>query len=81
MKLSLVVLLPVVGALIPPLAIQAGRNVCTTVTAAITGLALVILLTEAPAVCCGGVPQTHMSGLTQHGRSGWLLADGHGQVV
>lgn len=76
MKLSLVVLLPVVGALIPPLAIQAGRNVCTTVTAVITGLALVILLTEAPAVYSGGVPQTNMSWLPQLGLSVSLFVDG-----
>jgi multicomponent K+:H+ antiporter subunit A len=78
MKLILIIFLPFVGALVPPLAIQAGRNVCTAATAAVTGLALVILLTEAPTVYSGGVPRTDIPWLPQLGLSLSFFVDGLG---
>jgi len=78
MKLALIVLIPFIGALIPPLAVRAGRNVCTAATAAVTGLSLVILLTEAPAVYSGSVPQVNFSWLPQLGLSFSFFIDGLG---
>jgi len=78
MKLALIVLIPFIGALIPLLAIRAGRNVCTAATAAVTGLSLVLLLTEAPAVYSGAIPQVAMAWLPQLGLSLSFFVDGLG---
>jgi multicomponent K+:H+ antiporter subunit A len=78
MKLALVVFLPFLGALVPPLAIRAGRNVCTAATVAVTGLALVILLTEAPTVYSGSVPRTDVPWLPHLGLSLSFFVDGLG---
>jgi len=78
MKLALIVLIPFIGALIPLLAIRAGRNVCTAATAAVTGLALIMLLTEAPAVYSGQVPQTSIPWIPQLGLSLSFFVDGLG---
>ena len=73
MKLALVILLPFFGALVPPLAIRAGRNACTAATAAVTGLALVILLTEASTVYSGSAPRSDVPWLPQLGLSAVVL--------
>jgi multicomponent K+:H+ antiporter subunit A len=78
MKLALVILLPFFGALIPPLAIRAGRNACTAATAAVTGLALVILLTEASTVYSGSAPRSDVPWLPQLGLSLSFFVDGLG---
>lgn len=78
MKLLLVTLLPFLGSLLPPIAIKAGRNVCTATTAAITALALVILLTEAPTVYSGGVARMDVPWLPQLGLSLSFFVDGLG---
>lgn len=78
MKLALVILLPFFGALVPPLAIRAGRNACTAATAAVTGLALVILLTEASTVYSGGAPRSDLPWLPQLGLSLSFFVDGLG---
>ena len=78
MKLALIVLIPFIGALLPPLTIQAGRNVCTIATAAVTALALVILLTQVPLVYSGGVAQTSMAWVPQLGLSFSFFVDGLG---
>ena len=76
MKLALIVLIPFVGALIPPLAIQAGRNVCTAATAAVTALSLLILLTEAPAIYAGTAAQTSLQWVPSLGLSLSFYVDG-----
>jgi multicomponent K+:H+ antiporter subunit A len=76
MKLALIVLIPFIGALIPPLAIQAGRNACTAATAAVTALSLLILLTEAPAVYAGTAAQTSFQWLPTLGLSLSFFVDG-----
>jgi len=78
MKLALIVLTPFIGALIPLLAIRAGRNICAAATAAVTGLSLVILLTEVPTVYSGGIPQASMQWLPQLGLSLSFFVDGLG---
>lgn len=78
MKLALVTFLPFLGALLPPIAIKAGRNVCATATAAVTALALVILLTEAPAVYAGHVTRFDIPWLPQLGLSLSFFIDGLG---
>lgn len=78
MKLALIVVIPFIGALIPPLAIRAGRNVCTVATAAVTALSLAVLLTAAPAVYSGEVPQASVQWLPQLGLSLSFFVDGLG---
>jgi multicomponent K+:H+ antiporter subunit A len=78
MSLALVVLVPLLGALVPPLAIRAGRNVCTAATAAVSGLSLAILLTHAPAVYGGEVPRVFVPWLPALGLSLSFFADGLG---
>ena len=78
MKLLLVTFLPFLGALLPPIAIKAGRNVCTAATAAVTALTLVILLTEAPTVYSGGVARMDIPWLPQLGLSLSFFVDGLG---
>ncbi len=55
MSLALIAALPFLGALLPGLMIRAGRNVCATVTFAVTALALIGLMLHAPAVMRGEV--------------------------
>ena len=50
MSLALIAALPFLGALLPGLMIRAGRNSCATITFSVTGLALIGLLMNAPAV-------------------------------
>src|SRR5690606_37242948 len=78
MKLALVTFLPFLGALLPPIAIKAGRNACTAATAAVTALALVILLTEAPTVYSGGVARMDVPWLPHLGLSLSFFVDGLG---
>jgi multicomponent K+:H+ antiporter subunit A len=78
MKLALIVLIPFVGALVPLLAIRAGRNICTAATAAVTGLSLIVLLSEVPAVYSGRVPQMSIGWLPQLGLSLSFFVDGLG---
>jgi multicomponent K+:H+ antiporter subunit A len=78
MKLALIVFLPLIGALVPPLAIRAGRNVCTAATATVTGLSLAILLTAAPAVYSGEASRASVPWLPQLGLSLSFFVDGLG---
>ena len=69
MNLAFIVLIPFVGALLPLLAIRAGRNVCTAATAAVSALSLLILLAEGPAVYAGEIPKFAVEWLPQLGLS------------
>lgn len=53
MSLAAIVLLPFLGAVLPPLMIRAGRDACTAVTLVVTAIALAALLVHAPAVFDG----------------------------
>ena len=78
MMLALVVFTPLIGALVPLLAIRAGRNTCSAATAAVTGLSLVLLLTEGLAVYSGEVPRASVPWVPQLGLSLSFFADGLG---
>jgi multicomponent K+:H+ antiporter subunit A len=69
MLLAFVTLTPFLGAVVPLLAIRFGRNFCAIATGAVTLTALVLLLTEAPAIYRGevitwGVPWLPMIGMS-----------------
>jgi multicomponent K+:H+ antiporter subunit A len=53
MALSLIILLPLFGALLPPLFIRLGRTACAWSAALLAGTALAILLYHSPAVFAG----------------------------
>lgn len=78
MSLFLVVALPFLGALLPGLMNQAGRQACAGVTFTITLAALVGLLTNAPAVLSGEVVQTGVDWLPALGLNVNLMLDGLG---
>ncbi len=76
--LFVIALLPFLGALVPGLMIRAGRNACAMFTAAPTALALILLLTLAPAVLRGEVIQAEANWLPQLGLSASFFLDGLG---
>ena len=78
MSLALVVLIPFIGAVLPSLAIRGGRNVCAAATAAVTGLSLVLLLTEIPSVYSGEVSRSAVQWLPRLGLSFSFFVDGLG---
>ncbi len=78
MSLALVVLLPFIGAILPPLMIRSGRTVCATVTGSVTLSSLVLLLIHAPAVYRGEVPVVAYEWLPSLGLRFSFFADGFG---
>ena len=78
MNPALIVFIPLLGACLPLLAIRAGRNVCTGATAAVSGLALLVLLAEAVAVYSGEVSRVWVPWLPQVGLSLSFFIDGLG---
>jgi multicomponent K+:H+ antiporter subunit A len=53
MHLALIALIPLAGAVLPPLAVRSGRNLCTAVTVAVSLASLALLMASAPAVFDG----------------------------
>jgi multicomponent K+:H+ antiporter subunit A len=78
MTLLLVVLLPFLGALLPPLLIRSGRNTCAVAAGSVTLLALVLLLSHAPEVFSGQVPKVSLAWAPAVGLSLSVFADGLG---
>lgn len=78
MTLLLVVLIPFLGALLPPLVIRSGRNTCAMVTGCVSLLALALLLLHAPAVFSGAVPKVNVPWVPSMGLSLSVFADGLG---
>lgn len=78
MSLALIVILPFLGALLPPLLIRAGRNACATGTLATSLLAFLLLLTHAPAVFRGEVVHARWDWLPQLGLNVNFFLDGLG---
>jgi multicomponent K+:H+ antiporter subunit A len=76
--LILIALLPFIGALVPGLMIRAGRNACASFTAVPTAIALILLLTYAPAVLDGQVIKAEVTWLPQLGLSASFFLDGLG---
>jgi len=78
MDVALIALLPLAGALLAPLTIRSGRNVCAIVAGSTTLIALALLLTHAPAVFAGAVVRAPMPWLPQIGLSFSFFIDGLG---
>ena len=66
MTLALIAALPFLGALLPGLTIRAGRTACATGAAAFTGLALLLLAMQAPAVLRGEVVTARIDWQRRH---------------
>jgi multicomponent K+:H+ antiporter subunit A len=78
MSIAFLPLIPLLAAILPPLAIRAGRTTCTVVTAGATLAALVLLLTTAPAVFRGEIVSAHFEWVPQIGLNYSLFVDGLG---
>ncbi|MEX2408512.1 MAG: hydrogen gas-evolving membrane-bound hydrogenase subunit E, partial [Rhodovibrionaceae bacterium] len=78
MSVALIVALPFLGALLPGLMIRAGRNACAATTGAVTLLAFILLLIEAPAVMSGEVIQYRIEWLPALGLHATFFLDGLG---
>jgi multicomponent K+:H+ antiporter subunit A len=78
MMLALLILIIFAGAIIPPLAIHAGRNICTAATATITLAALSTLLSFAPDVVSGEIPVWKAEWVSRLGLSLSFFVDGLG---
>ena len=78
MSLALIAALPFVGALLPGLAIRAGRNACALATAAVTALALALVVGHAPEVLGGAVITSRIDWLPGLGLAANFMLDGLG---
>ncbi len=78
MNPALIVLIPLLGACIPLLAIRGGRNLCTGATAAVSALALLMLLAGGWAVQHGEVPRFTLPWVPGAGLSLSFFIDGLG---
>jgi multicomponent K+:H+ antiporter subunit A len=78
MSLTLIVLLPFLGALLPAIMIRAGRNTCTVATGSVTLLALILLASLAPAVMAGEVIHVRYEWLPALGLNVNFFLDGLG---
>lgn len=76
--LPLIAALPFIGALLPGLAIRAGRTACATMTGSATLLALILLLLQAPAVMRGEVLLVSYDWLPALGLTMSFMLDGLG---
>jgi multicomponent K+:H+ antiporter subunit A len=75
MSLFLIIALPFLGALLPGLMIQAGRQTCFIITFLVTLCAAIGLLTHAPAVLAGQVVTAQLNWLPQLGLNVNLFLD------
>jgi multicomponent K+:H+ antiporter subunit A len=78
MNLWFIPLIPFFAAVLPPLTIRSGRNVCAAVTGLATLLAFALLLSHAPAVYRGEIVQARLDWLPQLGLSFSFFIDGLG---
>ncbi|NVO26210.1 monovalent cation/H+ antiporter subunit A [Donghicola sp. C2-DW-16] len=78
MSLFLIAALPFIGALLPGLMIQAGRNTCSTWTGIISLSALIGLLVHAPAVLRGEVITASVEWMPALGLNASFYLDGLG---
>ncbi|MFN4276361.1 MAG: monovalent cation/H+ antiporter subunit A [Ferrovibrio sp.] len=78
MSLLLIVMLPFLGAVLPAVMIRAGRDACAIATGAVTLLAFVLLMVEAPAVLRGEVIQVSYDWLPALGLNVTFFLDGLG---
>ncbi|MBC7154835.1 MAG: monovalent cation/H+ antiporter subunit A [Rhodobacteraceae bacterium] len=78
MSLALIAALPFLGALLPGLMIRGGRDAAAWVTGAVSALALLLLMTHAPAVFRGEIVQTRIDWLPTLGLNVTFFLDGLG---
>ena len=78
MWIALIALVPLVGALLPPIAAAGGRNRCTVVTALTSIASLLLLVSHAPAVLGGQVVQGGFDWMPGLGLSFRFFLDGLG---
>src|SRR4051812_15616680 len=78
MDVALIVLLPFLGACVPPLTARSGRNVCASATATISLMALLLLLARGPEVYCGEAVAWSVPWVPQIGLSFSFFIDGLG---
>ena len=78
MRIALIVLLPFLGAVLPPLLIRSGRNVCALVTGSVTASSLALLLLQAPAVLRGEIVRAAIPWVPQIGLDLAFFVDGYG---
>ena len=78
MTILLIVLLPFLGALLPPFAARSGRASCAAVAGAISAAALATLLSLSPAVWDGGIAAASWDWVPQIGLSLGVFVDGLG---
>ncbi len=78
MSLALIAALPFLGALLPGIAIRAGRNACALATGSVTLLALILLALKVPAVLAGSIVQTRIDWLPALGLNANFMLDGLG---
>ncbi|OWU79289.1 monovalent cation/H+ antiporter subunit A [Phaeobacter sp. 22II1-1F12B] len=78
MSLFLIAALPFLGAVFPALLIRAGRNACASAAGAVTLLALIGVLVNAPRVMAGGVVTAQIDWLPQLGMNLHFFMDGLG---
>ncbi|CDN96222.1 monovalent cation/H+ antiporter subunit A [Agrobacterium tumefaciens] len=76
MVLWLVPLLPLLGAILPPLLIRSGRNVCANATGLVSLAALALLLPRAETVFSGGVERVSLTWIAQIGLNFSFRLDG-----
>ena len=78
MSLTLIVMLPFLGAVLPAVMIRAGRDACALATGAVTLLAFTLLMVEAPAVLRGEVIRVSYEWLPALGLNVTFFLDGLG---
>ena len=78
MSLALLVLIPFLGAVLPPLMIRGGRDACALTTFLVTLTSLVLLLAHAPSVFRGEVPSYALPWIPGLGLSFSFFLDGLG---
>jgi multicomponent K+:H+ antiporter subunit A len=76
MSTALVALRPTLGAFIPVLFGRAGRNICAAATAAVSLTALVLLVSQAPAVYSGATATFQAAWIPQYNLSFSFFVDG-----
>ena len=76
MDLLLIVLLPIIGALLPPLAIRFGRSASAWTAMAVTAVSLTLALEPLRAVFSGAPVAAHWAWLPQAGLDIQLRMDG-----
>jgi len=76
MVLWLVPFFPLIGAILPPLLIRSGRNVCSNAAGLVSLAALALLLTKAGAVFAGGPVRVSHAWVTQIGLNFSFRLDG-----